>query len=53
MKQVRLIERTLPVKELSQEGAREKAIRHGTSPPCMCGGPAGSWRTLQRAEEAR
>jgi len=29
MKQVRLIERALPVKALSGEGAREKAIRHG------------------------
>lgn len=40
MKAKKLIEVALPIKEISAESVRDKSIRHGTSPLCICGGRA-------------
>ena len=39
----KLIEVALPLEAINAESAREKSIRHGHPPPCICGGPGGPW----------
>ena len=36
----KLIEVGIPLKTINEESAREKSIRHGHPPLCICGGPA-------------